>query len=248
MTARPVRQALVAVLLLSVWESVVRIGAISPLVLPRPSAIAVTARANAEILVQGLASTVATALAGLALGFAFGLALVILLAKYQRLAEPLSALFSAYESLPKIALAPIFVLWFGVGPLFRVLLAASMTLYVFAVFAARIASLKSVPAVDMFRTMGGESWRIGIYVVSNLARPELGAAIRLAAPAALLGALIAEFVVASDGIGQLLNTALGGLQSDLAFACLFAIAGAGALLQLLGALVGGTAMSISDGR
>jgi ABC-type nitrate/sulfonate/bicarbonate transport system permease component len=121
-----------------------------------------------------------------------------------------------------------------------------MTIFIFFVFAIQVAALKRHPLVELARSIGTSWIRTSAFVIWPLSRPLLGACFRLAAPAALVGTIVAEFVASSSGLGHVLLSALGSLNSELAFACIFLIATIGGLLQGLGALIEGPRMGLNN--
>jgi NitT/TauT family transport system permease protein len=128
---------------------------------------------------------------------------------------------------PKIALAPLMIIWFGIGILPKVILAATFVFFV--VFLSTLAGIATVPPqlVSVVRVMGAAPGAVFRKVVLPSAMPFILTALRLTIPAALIGAVIGEFISSNRGVGYLINAA----SSRYATAEVFA--GIGSLLVLV---------------
>jgi len=222
---------LLAVLLLLAWEAACRLLHVSPLVLPPPSAIA-------RSLWQGLASGYfwphlrATAtelllgvLAGCAIGFATGVALAES-ALLRRLAMPYVV---ASQVIPKLALTPLFVLWFGFGMTSTVVITALICF--FPLMENTLTALRQVAPerLELFRMLGATRaqtlWRLKL----PAGLPAILAGLRVAVVLALVGAVVGEFIGASRGLGALVIASQGTMDTTLMFAVLVLIAVLGLL-------------------
>jgi NitT/TauT family transport system permease protein len=108
---------------------------------------------------------------------------------------------------PKIALAPLMIIWFGIGILPKVILAATFVFFV--VFLSTLAGIATVPPqlVSVVRVMGAAPPAVFRKVVLPSAMPFILTALRLTIPAALIGAVIGEFISSNRGVGYLINAA-----------------------------------------
>ena len=108
---------------------------------------------------------------------------------------------------PKIALAPLMIIWFGIGILPKVILAATFVFFV--VFLSTLAGIATVPPqlVSVVRVMGAAPAAVFRKVVLPSALPFILTALRLTIPAALIGAVIGEFISSNRGVGYLINAA-----------------------------------------
>jgi NitT/TauT family transport system permease protein len=222
---------LLVTLLLLAWEGACRALRVSALVLPPPSAIA-------RSLWQGLASGYfwphlrATAtelllgvLAGCAIGFATGIALAEH-ALLRRLAMPYVV---ASQVIPKLALMPLFVLWFGFGMTSTVVITALICF--FPLMENTLTALQQVAPerLELFRMLGATRtqtlWRLKL--PSGL--PAILAGLRVAVVLALVGAVVGEFIGASRGLGALVIASQGTMDTALMFAVLVLIAALGML-------------------
>jgi NitT/TauT family transport system permease protein len=221
--------ALLLLLLLMAWEGAARHLALSALVLPAPSRVG-------QALWQGLATgyfwphLAATTqalllgvLAGCCIGFAAGVAMAE--------SRVLRGLFMPYvvlsQVVPKLALMPLFILWFGFGLTSTVVITALICF--FPLLETTLTSLRQVPAerLELFRMLGATRaqvlWRLKI----PTGLPGILAGLRVAVMLALVGAVVGEFMGASRGLGALVIAAQGSMDTPLMFAVLVLIAALG---------------------
>lgn len=225
--------ALLAALLLG-WEAAVRLLGVPGFLLPAPSGILARWLGDpAFFLVEG-AVTLAEALAGLLVGG--GLALVVggLMAQWRWLERSLLPVAVVLKVTPVVILAPLFVLWFGFGPLPRVLIAALLTF--FPVLIGAVTGLRAVPpaAHEVFVTLGASVREEALLLRLPSALPHLLAAAKVSSTLALLGAVIAEWVGGDRGLGRAILLANSNLDTTTALAGVLTLGALG--LGLIGAL------------
>lgn len=170
---------------------------------------------------------------GLFFGAVGGIAVGFLLGRVEWLAQLLDPIVSAIYSLPKVALAPLFILWFGVDLLSKVVLTAVVCF--FLVFYNTYAGVRDVDKdlVDVVRVMGGSRSDLLLKVVLPSAATWIYTGLRLAVPYALIGAVVGEIVASNKGLGFLLARAAGTFNTAGTFAALFILMIIGTLLNLL---------------
>ncbi|TDS78737.1 ABC transporter permease [Comamonas sp. JUb58] len=224
--------AALLVLLLAVWEGAGRLGGISALVLPVPSAILQALLAG---LVSGyfwphLLATVQAVLLGLAAGASFGLLAGMALAESVLLERVLKPYVVVSQVVPKLALAPLFVLWFGFGMLPTVLITALVCF--FPLMENTLTGLRQVDAqrLQLFRMLGASRLQTLMRLKLPTGLPAILAGLRVAVVLALVGAVVAEFMGASQGLGAVVIAAQGMMDTTLMFAALLLIAALGLLL------------------
>lgn len=220
---------LVFVTLLSAWELACRAFAIPALVLPPPSSVALS-------LWQGLASgyfwphlraTALELLLGVVAGCSFGFSAGVVLGEHATLRRVLMPYVIASQVVPKLALAPLFVLWFGFGIASTVVITALICF--FPLLENTLTALQQVPRerLELFRMLGASRaqtlWRLKL--PSGL--PAILAGLRVAVVLALVGAVVGEFIGASQGLGALVIATQGTMDTSLMFAVLVLIAALG---------------------
>ncbi|QRI92715.1 ABC transporter permease [Delftia lacustris] len=224
--------AALALVLLGLWELLVRQWGLSALLLPAPSAIAAS-------LWTGLATgyfwphiwaTLQALLLGLAAGSAIGLLAGMALAESELLERVLKPYVVVSQVVPKLALAPLFVLWFGFGMLPTVLITALICF--FPLMENTLTGLRQVDAqrLQLFRMLGATRLQTLLRLKLPTGLPAILAGLRVAVVLALVGAVVAEFMGASRGLGAVVIAAQGMMDTTLMFAALVLIAAMGLLL------------------
>ncbi len=168
------------------------------------------------------------------LGFAIALLVGVLAAigiVYSRLLEnTLYTLLVALNSVPKIALAPLFIIWMGTGLESKI--AISFLIALFAIVVDTVLGLRSVDpdALDLFRTMRGNPLQSLLWLRMPNALPYLFAGMKVAISLALVGAIAGEFVASQAGLGYIILSAQGAFQTTRVFAAIV-------LLGILGTIL-----------
>ncbi|WP_312835039.1 ABC transporter permease [Comamonas sp.] len=224
--------AALLVLLLAVWEGAGRLGGISALVLPVPSAVlqALWAGLASGYFWPHVAATVQAVLLGLAAGASFGLLAGMALAESVLLERVLRPYVVVSQVVPKLALAPLFVLWFGFGMLPTVLITALVCF--FPLMENTLTGLRQVDVqrLQLFRMLGASRLQTLLRLKLPTGLPAILAGLRVAVVLALVGAVVAEFMGASQGLGAVVIAAQGMMDTTLMFAALLLIAALGLLL------------------
>lgn len=225
------------VVVIAGWWLYVRWARVPTFVFPSP-------RAVADALYGGLVNppntqagylfnlwvTLKTALIGFGLGASIGLALAILAASWQLANRVIMPYAAALQALPKIAIAPLLVLWFGFGINSKIVLAAMLVFFPVLVNTYRGLVDADLLLIDVMRVSCASKWQMLRYVRMPSALPFLFAALQIGIIEALLGAIVGEFVGAQAGAGvQIVR-----LQLESNIAAVFAIL---VLLGLIGALL-----------
>ena len=163
------------------------------------------------------------AIAGFAIGGSLGVLLGLTLGRFALLADVLDPFLTAFYSLPKAALAPLFILWFGIGIEMKVILAASIVF--FLVFLNTFMGVRQVSReqIAILQLMGARESHLITKVVLPSAITWVFAGLRLSVPYALIGAIVGEIIAANRGLGYLLAHAAGEFDTSGTFAVLVAI-------------------------
>lgn len=209
--------------LLLAWEIGAPLLGIPGYVLPLPSAIATRFAETASIQLHGLAITGMTTLVGLTLALVFGVLLALVVVYVPALRSLVMPLLAAFNSIPKIAVAPLFVIWFGLGVESKIILAFLLAL--FPVFVNSLTGLGEIEAdvIDLSTLAGGSRWRIFTKVRLMNAVPYITDALKVAFPLALVGSIVGEFIGGNSGIGHLILFGQFNMDTPLVFAALVSI-------------------------
>lgn len=206
-----------------IWQFGARWAGIPDYVLPLPSSIASRFAETAGVQFHSLAATATTTLIGLALALWCGVLLALLVIYFPPLRSVVMPLLAAFNSIPKIAVAPLFVIWFGLGSESKILLAFLLAL--FPIFVNALTGLGEIEPdlLDLSTLAGGTPWRIFTMVRLMNAVPYITDALKVAFPLALVGSIVGEFIGGNSGIGHLILSGQFNLDTPLVFAALLSI-------------------------
>ncbi len=221
---RPGQEILCSCLLLAAlivaWEFTVRLRGIPPLIVPRPSLVweSLLIHTRSGFLIFHLGVTLAEILLGFLCGSVLGVALGIGVALSPLLGRILHPYLIASQAMPKLALAPIFVMWFGFGILPKILITALIVF--FPLFENTVAGLNEVDrdALELFRALRASSGQTLRWLRLPNAVPFVVAGLRVAMVLSIVGAVVAEYVGANRGLGALIISSQGMLDTPLMFA------------------------------
>ncbi len=186
---------------IAAWEVGLRLGKVPGYVLPLPSAIAQKVMADWPVLLAGVATTLAEAVAGYAIGNLCGFALAVLFFYRPGLGRLAMLPMVASNSVPAVAFAPVVILWLGVGAASKVVLVAFVTTFI--MLQNELQGLRQVDAqaVNVLRSFGAREWRIFWVLRFPAALPYLFTALRLGSIRSVIIAIVAEMLGAYRGIG-----------------------------------------------
>lgn len=204
----------------ALWEALPANGLVSEIILPRATNVA---RATGELLVSDflgrhVMSTLSAVWWGFVLAVVLGIVLGIALAVFLPFKRLFYPLVIAFQTIPKIVFAPLFIVWFGFGQNSKIAMAAAIGF--FPVLINTLVGLENVPqdAIRLMRSLRATPlqtfWKVRILH----AAPLIFAGIKSALTYAVIGVIVAEFVGSRDGLGHLLHTYNFQLRIDRAFA------------------------------
>jgi NitT/TauT family transport system permease protein len=213
-------RALTAVAVVASWELGVLIGLIDPFFFSSPSAIANTLgrQLASGAIYKHLSVTVQEAVLGLLFGFIGGAALAWLATRSQVVSDTFEPVLLLLNSVPRIVLAPIFVMWLGIGISSKVAVAFFLVFVV--IFFAVYSGIREVDRslVERITILGGTSRHLLVEVYIPSVLSWVFSSLRVAVGFAFTGAIVGEFVGASSGLGYLMNFAQGSQNSNLMMA------------------------------
>ncbi len=231
-------RGLVALLALGLWEAI-STWVLNPFFLSKPSLIA--GRLGEWIgdgsLILHLGLTIVEMLLGLALGSLLGIAVGALFGSNRTISDVMSPFVTALYSLPRVALVPVFILWFGIGLSMKVALNAVIVFFI--MFFNTYAGVRDVDPelLDVIRLTGASRTDLLRKVVAPSAAPWIFTGLTMALPYSLTGAVVAEMFASNRGLGYLLSYAAGTLDTTGVFAVLMILMVLGALIHQLVALL-----------
>lgn len=205
------------------WEAMVRIFSISSFIIPAPTKIVQALIAQWGALMHAAAVTAGEILFGFLVSVAVGVALALVIVRFDWLGRALYPLVVLFQNVPKVALAPIFILWFGYGLIPKIGL-----ILVIAFFPVTLSMLAGMQSVDnsllaLMNSVGAGPTEILLRIRVPHSLPSLMAGTKIAATLSVIGAIVGEFAGASDGLGYTIQFASTQLDTAQVFAALLLV-------------------------
>jgi len=221
------------VLILIAWVLICWIGNLPTVVLPTPDKVFRAFVARRDLLLSEGWITLKETLYGFFLALAIGLPLAVAVANSRTLNLMFYPLLVGLQSVPKVALAPIILVWLGTG--LESKLAVVWLVAFFPIIVDTAAGLRATPKelLELAHSLRATPMQIFFKVQFPAALPFVITGAKVAITLAVIGAVIGEFVGSSEGLGFLLLAATSQLDTPLAFAALFALSFLGVLVYLL---------------
>jgi NitT/TauT family transport system permease protein len=218
---------------LALWEAGVWLFKPSALIMPAPSAIIAAFLETPMVFVRHLGFTLAMTCAGFVLAVVLGVALAIGIVSSRLLERTVYTLLVALNSIPKVALAPLFVIWMGTGTEPKV--AIALMLAIFPIVIDMVLGLRSVEPdmLNLARVSRASPWAILFKIRFPCALPSLFAGMKVSISFALVGAIVGEFVAGSKGLGFQILVAQGQFDTVRVFVPLLLLSVAGTVLFFL---------------
>ncbi|HZT20027.1 MAG TPA: ABC transporter permease [Dongiaceae bacterium] len=231
--ARGLPALVLGLVLIGLWEAAIRLFHVSPFIVPAPSAILVTLGRDFGQLMLAAFVTAKEVLLGFLLSGLVGVAIALLIARFGLLGRALYPLIVLFQTVPKVALAPIFILWFGYELAPKILL-----IVVIAFFPVTLNMLAGLESVDpsliaLMRSVGASRNDIMRRVQIPQALPHLMSGLKIAITFSVIGAIVGEFAGASAGLGYMIQFASTQLDTALVFASLVVVSVVGVIFFYL---------------
>jgi NitT/TauT family transport system permease protein len=205
------------------WEVVIRLFKVPAFVLPAPTAIVASLAANWRTLAVAAQATALEVLFGFVLSAVVGVVVALVIVRFERFGRALYPLIVLFQNVPKVALAPIFILWFGYDLAPKILLIVVIAF--FPVTIDMLAGLQSVEPsfVSLMRSVGASKSKIMLRVRIPHSLPHLMAGLKVAITFSVIGAIVGEFAGANRGLGYVIQFASTQLDTPLVFAALIVV-------------------------
>jgi NitT/TauT family transport system permease protein len=202
------------------WDVAVRLFDIKPFILPAPLAVVDEIVRSFPKLVANGWVTLQEVLAGFALAIAVGLPLALLIASSPLAEKTIQPLLVGSLAIPKIAIAPLFIIWLGFGIAPKILMAFLLAL--FPIVIGAVGGLRAVETEKLYlaRSMGATRGQVFRHIRLPNAMPALFGGLKLAVTFAVTGAVVGEFIGTDRGLGRLIVVANGNLDTAALFAAI----------------------------
>ena len=224
------RPLLFLLLLVVLWDLAIRVFRIPPYQIPAPQDVLITLWEEWPKLLAEAGPTTLATVEGFLLSAVFGIPMAMLIAGSRTVENYIYPLLVFSQSIPKIAIAPLFVVWFGFGMLPKVL--SAFLLGFFPVVVSAVQGFKSVEPdmLDLARAM--EANRLQIFRMVSLphALPAIFSGLKVSITLAVVGAVVGEFVGSNSGLGFVLQRSIGSFELPTMFAALVVLSLIGVIL------------------
>ncbi len=210
--------ALTIVALVGLWEAASRLTSLPAFILPAPSSILAVGLEWRRHIPGHFAVTLYETLVGFALSIAVAVPIAILIVSSGFLSRTIYPLLLVLQSVPKVAVAPLLLLWVGYGELPKILVVFLVCFFPIVIGTA--AGLTSVPPdmVDLVRSLSATTSQLFLKVRFPYAMPQIFVGLKVAITLAVIGAVIGEFVGSERGLGYLILVSSSQINTALAFA------------------------------
>jgi NitT/TauT family transport system permease protein len=220
-----------------VWEVACLAFGVKEIVLPRPSVIMTAMWEFFPGIRPHLIQTLYTTLVGFSLGVMVGVLLGLLIGTSRVAYDTAYPLLVGFSSIPKVAVVPIFVLWFGAGTTPAILTSLVICVFPIVVNVATGLATTEPELEDVLKALGARKWDILWNVSLPRAMPYFFASLKVAITLAFVGTVLSETVASNRGIGNLMMIASSNFNVPLVFAGLFLLAFLGVGLYVIFSLI-----------
>ena len=222
-----------AIAMFAIWEAACWLFAIPSFVLPPPSQIALATVQFWEAIWTNSLQTLWTTLVGFGLAIVGGLALGILVGWSRTIYAGLYPLMVGFNAIPKIAVGPILIMWFGIGSVPAILLAFLIAFFPIVVNVSTGLATIEPELEDVLRALGAKKLDIMLKVGIPRALPYFFGSLKVAVTLAFIGAVMSETLGANSGLGHTMLAAQSQFNMPLVFAVLMALAVEGIVMYVL---------------
>jgi NitT/TauT family transport system permease protein len=207
-------------ILLAIWEAAVRIFSIPTLVLPPPSAIVENLFTNYATLLIHAKTTILEILPGFAVGAVFGIGAALLMTELPWVRRTFYPYIIGSQTIPKIAIAPLVIIWFGVGIMPKIFFVALLSFFPILINTMSGFAGTDRRHLDLMYSVNADAGQVYRHIRFPTAIPHIFAGLKLGITVSVIGAIVGEFVASTSGLGYLLLYYTQFLDMTSAFAVL----------------------------
>ena len=217
----------VIVLLIVVWELACRLGNLPNWLLPAPTKVALSIWEHRAMLPGHVVATFTATVSGFALAVVTGVPLAIAITASRTARNVLYPIFLVFQSVPKIAFAPLILLWAGYGLPSKILVAAVTAFFPIVINTAAGMSAVSEEMLQLTRAYNTPALRVFLKVKLPFAMPYLFSGMKVAMTLSVIGAVVGEFVGSDTGLGFVILTSTSTMNTSLVFAAMILLSAMG---------------------
>lgn len=203
--------------LLLAWETICRALQVSKFVIPKPSEIVPMFVTRWDDIWPNAIQTISTTLAGFAMGVAIGFVLGVALGASVRLHKTIFPTLIGVNSIPKVAIVPLLVLWAGIGTVPAVLTSTIIVIFPIAVVVSASIATMDPELSDVMRSLGASRLVTLIKIGIPQSMPYFFGSLKIAITLSFIGSILAESVAANRGLGYMMNRAASDFDVELVF-------------------------------
>jgi len=206
------------------------LGHISPAILPPPTMVLARLTENFSLIMKHTYPTTIETLLAFGISIPLGIALAALLVYSTVAQQALYPNIIFFQLIPKIALAPLFIVWLGIGPSSRITF--SVFICFFPILIATAAGLRAVETnmLRLCRSLRMSEWQVLVRIRFPTSPPYIFSGMKISVTLAIIGVVVGEFIASQQGLGYLILFASSRQQTDLALACIAVLCVVGLLL------------------
>lgn len=229
----------IAIAFLVLAEYAARHGLVSPLVMPAPSNIwkVLESGFSDGYFLQHVVSSAASLGTGFLLAFALAIGVAGLLASSSFLERVFTPFIIAFQSMPKVAIAPLVVLWLGFGELAKIAIVAIVCFFPIMINTVQGLKVRDRDHYELMRSLGANRWQLFYHMRLPHAVPYIFAGVHIGVIFALIGTVVAEFVGTDAGIGYAMLQAKSQFDVAGVYACLILLMTLGLILHFVTAYI-----------
>ncbi|GKX35591.1 MAG: ABC transporter permease [Rhizobiaceae bacterium MnEN-MB40S] len=223
---------LFAVLIIA-WEAIVRGFGIPSLIIPTPSAVAASLVKNlgTQSFYYHIGVTLWEILAGFVVGALIGLIIGVTIGQWKLLEKIVYPYVVALQTVPKVAIAPMIIIWFGYGLMSKVVITALIVFFPVVVNCIAGMNAASRQQIEMLQSFTATRWQIFRMVKLQTALPYIFAGLDIGVVLAVIGAIVGEFIGSQAGLGNLLLQKNFSMDTAGSFAIIFVLSAIGIILH-----------------
>ncbi len=219
------------------WQLVCVVFRIDVFILPAPTAVIQSLFQYTGPIMANAVQTLFSTLVGFVIAVGFGLLLGLIVGASRTIYDGLYPVMVGFNSIPKVAVVPVLVIWFGIGTIPAVVTAFVISFFPIVVNVATGLATIEPEMQDVMRVLGARKWQIMVKIGVPRSMPYFFASLKVAITLAFIGSVIAETVAANSGIGYLMMAASSRFDVPLVFAGLLVIAVMGIVMYELFAVL-----------
>lgn len=218
-----------AAIVLGAWEAIVRAYRIPSVIMPPPSEVWQVLVRNLPLILEHAVPTVSETLGGFALALVLGVGLAVVITYSPMWRAALYPNLVLFQLIPKIALAPLFIVWLGIGSQSRLAFALFISFFPIVISSATGLAHVDRDMVRLCRSLTATEWQIFINVRFPYSLPHLFSGMKIAMTMSMIGVIVGEFITAQAGLGYLIIFATsraetGVIMAAIAVLCLIGLA------------------------